>query len=248
MRQEVERARIAGPQMRMVEAKKTRATLDFQNLRVVDLSKRLDPATERRRCVLRRFLATTNGVSGYWSDIDIMSHLGTHLEFPCHQNEEWKDGSKIPVETFIGRGVLLHLVTARPQQPIRRSDLDTADRGRVQRGDVVLLDSPYQSEPFVTSPDDQRPDLSEESAHWFLEKGVKCVGWGEGIAIENYAEGCIPFHDILLGNDILLLEVVMGLNQLREDLFMVVFTPLPIVGLDSCPVRVLAVEGLTFQS
>ena len=231
-----------------METTRTKATLDFRDLRVVDLSKRLDPATERRRCVLRRYIATTNGVSGFWSDIDIMSHLGTHLEFPAHQKEEWKDGSQIPVETFFGRGVLLNLETARPRQPIRRSDLDAADRGRVQRGDVVFLDSPYHSEPFVSSPDDQRPDLSEESARWFLEKEVKCVGWGEGVAIENYAEGCIPFHDILLGNDILLLEVVTGLSQLREDIFMVAFAPLPIVGLDSCPVRVLAVEGLTFQS
>jgi kynurenine formamidase len=230
-----------------MEAKpKTKATLDFRKLRVVDLSKRLDPATERRRCVLRRYLATTNGVTGYWSDIDIMSHLGTHLEFPYHQKEEWKDGSKIPVETYVGRGVLLNLATARPRQPIRRSDLDAADRARVQRGDVVLLDSPYHSEPFVPSPSDQRPDLSEDSAHWFLEKRVKCVGWGEGIAIENYAEGCTLFHEILLGNDILLLEVVTGLSRLREDVFMIVFAPLPIAGLDSCPVRVLAIEGLEF--
>jgi arylformamidase len=224
----------------------TIGTLDFQRLRVVDLSKRLDPATERRRCALRRYLASTNGVTGYWSDIDIMSHLGTHLEFPSHVKDEWKDGSQIPVGRFFGRGVRLYLTEARPRQPIRRSDLDAADRGRVQRGDIVLLDSPYHSEPFVPSAEDQRPDLSEESAHWFLEKSVKCVGWGDGIAIENYAEGCVPFHEILLGNDILLLEVVTGLSQLREDVFMIVFAPLPIVGLDSCPVRVLALEGVEF--
>lgn len=218
--------------------------VDINRLRVVDLSKRLDPATERRRCVLRRFLASTNGVSGFWSDIDIMSHLGTHLEFPFHQKDEWKDGSKIPVAQFVARGVLLRLDTARPRQPIRRSDLEAADHGRIRLGDAAFLDSPYHSEPFTASLDDQRPDLSEESAHWFFEKGVKCVGFGDGIAIENYADGCIPFHDILLGNDILILEVVKGLEQLQSEEFMVVFAPLPIVGLDSCPVRVLAIEGL----
>jgi len=218
--------------------------VDINRLRVVDLSKRLDPAIERRRCILRRFLASTNGVSGYWSDIDIMSHLGTHLEFPSHQREEWKDGSKIPVAQFVARGVLLRLDTARPRQPLRRSDLEAADRGRIRRGDAAFLDSPYHSEPFVSSPDDQRPDLSEESARWFLERGVKCVGFGDGIAIEDYADGCIPFHNLLLGNDILILEALKGLEQLQSEVFMVVFAPLPIVGLDSCPVRVLAIEGL----
>ena len=228
----------------MTEDRLALSAVDVNRLRVVDLSKMLDPATERRRCVLRRFLATTNGVTGYWSDIDIMSHLGTHLEFPYHQRDEWKDGSKIPVAQFVARGVLLRLDTARPRHPIRRSDLDAADRGRIRRGDVALLDSPFHSEPSISSPDDHRPDLSEESARWFLEKGVKCVGFGDGIAIENYAEGCIPFHNILLGNDILILEVVKSLGELRTEVFMVVFAPLPIVGLDSCPVRVLAIEGL----
>lgn len=87
--------------------------------------------------------------------------------------------------------------------------------------------------------------MSEEAARWFLEKGVKCVGWGDGIAIENHIEGCIACHELLLGNDILLLEVVHNIDQLKTDTFMITFTPLPIHGLDSCPVRVVAIEGMS---
>jgi kynurenine formamidase len=218
--------------------------IDLSALRIVDLSKVLDPATERRRCAVRRYYTEVNGAGGFHSEIDISSHLGTHLEFPLHVNEKWKDGSKLPVGAFVGRGIKLDLATARPRQLIRRIDLDAADRNRVRPGDTVLLDSPFHSEPFVTSPHDQRPDLSEEAAQWLLAKQVKCVGWGDGIAIENHVDGCNAFHDLLLGNDILLIEVLKGLEQLREDIFMIVYTPLPIVGLDSCPVRVVAVEGL----
>ena len=71
----------------------------------------------------------------------------------------------------------------------------------------MLLDSPYHSEPFAQSPDDQRPDLSRESAEWFLEKEFKAVGFGDGVAIENNPEHFVACHDILLGNDILFIEV-----------------------------------------
>jgi kynurenine formamidase len=222
----------------------TAPAIDLSTVRVVDLSKVLDPTTERRRCALRRYYTVVNGAGGFHSEIDISSHLGTHLEFPLHVNEAWKDGSKLPVKAFVGRGIKLNLATARPKQLIQRTDLDAADQGRVRPGDTVLLDSPYHSEPFITSPHDERPDLSEEAAQWLLAKRVQCVGWVDGIAIENHVEGCNAFHEILLGNDILLIEVLKGLDQLQEDIFMIVYTPLPIVGLDSCPVRVVAIEGL----
>ena len=218
--------------------------IDFDKLRVVDLSKPLDPATEKRRCALRRHHTYIGGVDAFHSDIDITSHLGTHLEFPGHFNDAWKDGMKLPIESFLGRGVLLKLNRVQPRQLIRREDLEAADQGLVQPSDTVLLDSPYHSEPFVISPDDQRPDMSEEAALWFREKQVKCVGWGDGIAIENHIDGCVACHNILLGNDVLLLEVVHNLDQLRQDTFMIMYTPLPIYGLDSCPVRVVAVEGM----
>ncbi len=221
------------------------AQLDYNRLRVVDLSKPLDPATEQRRCKLHRHQTYIGGVEACHTHMDITSHLGTHLEFPYHFNDQWKDGMQLPVDRCLGRGVLLNLQSVRPRELIRCEDLDQADAGKVKAGDVVLLDSPFHSTPFVTSPDDQRPDMSEEAARWFLEKGVKCVGWGDGIAIENHIEGCIACHELLLGNDILLLEVVHNIDQLKTDTFMITFTPLPIHGLDSCPVRVVAIEGMS---
>jgi arylformamidase len=109
---------------------------------------------------------------------------------------------------------------------------------------VVLLDSPYRGEPFAQSPDDRRPDLSRESAEWFLEKTVRAVGFGNGVAIENNPEHCIACHDILLGNDILFIEVMQNLYQLKDDVFLIVYMPLPIRGLDSSPVNVMAIEGI----
>jgi hypothetical protein len=52
--------------------------------RVVPLSKVIDPRTEKRRCKLQQHLTVVQGVEAYHTDIDITTHLGTHVEAPLH--------------------------------------------------------------------------------------------------------------------------------------------------------------------
>ena len=212
--------------------------------RTVQLSKIIDPLTERRRCVLRRKPVNVNGVVDYHTEMDLITHLGTHVEAPYHHGTLTKDVTDLPADHFIGRGVLLKLATCEPNALITRADLDLADRGRVRRGDVLILDSRFHSEPFVDNPQDQRPHLSREAAAWFLAKGVKAVGFGDGICIEKNVEHCVACHDIMLGHDILFLEVLKNIDLLQADIFLISYLPLPIKGLDASPVNILALEGV----
>ena len=40
------------------------------------------------------------------------------------------------------------------------------------------------------------------------------------------------------------LEVLKNLDKLEKNVFFMSYAPLPIIGLDSCPVRAYAIEGL----
>ena len=73
---------------------------------------------------------------------------------------------------------------------------------------------------------------------------MKSVGFGDGVSVESSNEDVKPFHDILMAENITFLEVLKNLDQLKQDIFFISFSPLPIYGLDSCPVRVYAIEGL----
>ena len=212
--------------------------------RTVQLSKVLDPTTERRRCVLHRKVVDVNGVLDYHTDIDLTTHLGTHVEAPSHHGELTKDVTSLPADHFIGRGVLLKLSTCKPRALITRADLEAALPVALEPGDVLVLDSPFHSEPFIANPNDQRPHLSRESAEWFLENKVKAVGFGDGVCIENNIEHCVACHDIMLANDILFLEVMKNIHELRSSVFLIVYLPLPIRGLDASPVNILAIEGI----
>jgi len=64
------------------------------------------------------------------------------------------------------------------------------------------------------------------------------------VSIENCNEDVKPFHDILLAENIVFIEVLKNLECLEKDVFFMSFSPLPIKGLDSSPVRAYAIEGI----
>lgn len=216
------------------------------NLKVTDLTKVIDPATESRRCNLFRF-NTGGPIPDFHTNMDITSHLGTHVECPYHHHDDWPDVQALPLTNFMGRCRYVNIDHLEPNTHISGADLDKASEGRIQEGDVVIIDSPYKIPPFTektNTKEDKRLFIGEESANWFRDKKVKCVGFGDGVSIENCNEDVCIFHDILMAEDITFIEVLENLEQLTSDTFFISFAPLPIKGLDSCPVRVYAIEGL----
>lgn len=221
------------------------AAYEMGGLRIVDLTKTLDPNTESRRCRLWRY-NTGGSVPDFHTIMDLTSHLGTHCECPYHHDDNWPSVAELPLTNFVGRGIYAVLDLPENHQ-ITGEDLEKAIGGRIKEGDTVLLDSTHKFPPFTSGtngPDDHRLVVGEDCAKWFAEKKVKCVGFGDGVSIEDCVENVKPFHDILMAQNITFLEVLKNLDQLKTDTFFISFAPLPIIGLDSCPVRVYAIEGL----
>lgn len=219
---------------------------EVNGLRVVDLSKYIDPATETRRCNLHRF-NTGGPIPDFHTNVDIMTHLGTHCECPYHHFEDGKSVADLPLSAFLGRGIYHEFKNLEPLSHISAKDLDDAIGNEVKEGDVVILDSIYKLPPFTpetNGPNDKRLLVNGETAQWFVDHKVKCVAFGDGVSIENCNEDVKPFHDICMEKDITFLEVVKNLEELRSRTFFISFAPMYIKGLDSCPVRVYAIEGL----
>jgi len=215
-------------------------------LRVIDLSKPLDPVTETRRCSLFRF-NTGGPIPDFHTHMDLMSHLGTHVEAPYHHNEDWPDVPSLPLTCFMGRAVYAMISDLEPNSHIMPTDMERNYGAKIKPGDIVILDSPYGIEPFtaMTNTDkDRRLCIGRDVAEWFAEKEVKCVGFGDGVSIENSYEDVCAFHDVLMAKNIVFLEVIKNLDKLTTDIFFMSYSPLPIKGLDSSPVRAYAIEGI----
>lgn len=215
-------------------------------LRIVDLTKVLDPAVEDRRCHMYRF-NTGGPIPDYHTIMDLTSHLGTHVECPYHHRDDWPDVADMPLTAFMGRALYVKFTDMKPNSHIGAEDLERACGQYIREGDTVILDSPYELTPFTektNTEEDKRLFIGEESAMWLRDKKVKSVGFGDGVSIENCNEDVCAFHDILMECGITFIEVLKNLNQLRQKVFFISFVPLPIRGLDSCPVRVYAIEGM----
>ncbi len=216
------------------------------NLHVVDLTKTLDPNTESRRCRLWRF-NTGGPIPDFHTIMDLTSHLGTHCECPYHHDETWPSVAELPLTQFMGRGLYVTIDSLPENAEISAESLDKHLGDKVKPGDTVIIDSPYKIPPFTeltNGPTDKRLHVGAESAQWLADRGVVCVGFGDGVTIEDYEENVKPFHDILMEKNCTFLEVLQNLELLKTECFFISFAPLPIVGLDSCPVRVYAIEGL----
>ena len=216
------------------------------NLHVVDLTKTLDPNTESRRCRLWRF-NTGGPIPDFHTIMDLTSHLGTHCECPYHHENDWPSVAELPLTQFMGR-CLYETIDELPENAeITAESLERHFGDKIKPGDTIIIDSPYKIPPFTeltNGPTDKRLHVGAESAKWLAERGVVSVGFGDGVTIEDYEENVKPFHDILMAENCTFLEVLQNLELLQSKCFFISFAPLPIIGLDSCPVRVYAIEGL----
>ena len=219
---------------------------ELNGLRIVDLTKELDPETESRRCHLIRY-NTGGPIPDFHTALDLTSHLGTHCECPYHHFEDGKSVGDLPLTAFMGRAIYVNIDFLAPNAHIGGEDLEKACGSRVRPGDIVILDSPYRIPPFTpltNTKADERLFVNGDTAWWLRHHGVKCVGFGDGVSIENCNEDVKPFHDVIMETDGIFLEVLKNLDQLQADTFFMSYTPLPILGADSCPVRAYAIEGL----
>jgi len=216
------------------------------DLKVIDLTKVLDPKTESRRCGLTRF-NTGGPIPDFHTIMDLTSHLGTHVECPYHHNDDWSDVESLPITTFMGRAIYVNITHMKSNEKIKGYDLEKACGNRIKEGDIVILDSPMKLAPFTQASntgDDKRLFICRETAQWLKEKKVKCVGFGDGVSIESNNEDVKAFHDVLMEVNVVFLEVLKNLEELSVDTFFMSYSPLPIKGLDSCPIRAYAIEGL----
>ena len=212
--------------------------------RVIDLSKKVTPGEGDRRCEVR--VNKSDRTLDYWCEMDLMSHLGTHLEAPYHYDLKWKDTASFPATAYMGRCVMMMIDDIAPAAKITPEHMDKADGGRVQRGDIVIVQTPHHM-PCFSYPDPKdeiRPYVNADMGQWLVDKGVKCIGFAASVDIETNVPEFQQFHRVAMGADITFIEVLENLDQIQADVFFMTALPMYIAGLDSCPVRVVAIEGI----
>jgi len=174
-------------------------------------------------------------------EIRMGSHVGTHVEFPYHHVKNGKSAADYPLERLVGDAALLDFSHKKKNEEITKQEiLDTGVE--IRKGDIVLIRTDMHKL-WKTPQAHDRPVLAIEATRYLVEEvGIHCIGT-DATGLEVRGRDDQPVHEILLGNDVAKVESLTNLDRLRSTRFQVIMLPLSIEGMDSCPVRAIALEG-----
>jgi len=183
-----------------------------------------DPGSEISR------LTDIPGAGFALSQVKMGMHTGTHMDSPRHMIENGKSISEIPVEKFIGRGVL---IDARGKE---RIDDYLLLGVHLQQNDIVLVLTGFSRKYRHASYYRDYPDMTESFAGALVKAGVNIVG----LDTAGPDRTPFPIHRKLLSADVLIIENLTNLESLLGmSTFEVCALPVKFKT-EAAPVRVIA--------
>ena len=72
------------------------------------------------------------------TDIEMNSHMGTHIEFPFHHWKEGVTGADFPLEQLIGEAVVLDFSYKKKDEYISLEEAKKYE-GKIHEGDIILI-------------------------------------------------------------------------------------------------------------
>jgi arylformamidase len=173
-------------------------------------------------------------------DITMSSHCGTHIEFPYHHCKTGMDAASFPLDRLVGDCVLLDFRNKKPGDMVSLTDLQ-AINGKIREGDMVLFNFGC-AKFYRTERSHDRPQIAHDAIRLLIFEKKICLIGSDASGIELKGVPDQPNHQLLMENGIPIIEFAANLDQLRSERFTLFVLALPVTGLDSCPVRLLALE------
>jgi len=179
------------------------------------------------------------------------SHTGTHIDAPYHFLKGGLRIDEIPVQRFVGDGVLIDVSAKSDRDLIQPGDVEPYE-DEIAQGDFVIFRT-GRDKYFGTPKYYLHPYLSAEGARILVRMGVSLVGV-DALNVDPTYNGSMdsdpsakdlpdegeygyPVHDILLGNDILIVENLCNLDKIKQVKGVYSFLPLKLKGSDGSPIR-----------
>ena len=184
------------------------------------------------------------------------SHTGTHIDAPFHFLKKGKKIDELPVQRLVGNGVLVDVSLKADRDLIEPGDVEPyADE--ITEGDFVIFRT-GRDKYFGTSRYYLHPYLSVAGAGLLVKLGVSLVGIDalnvdptyykntdsdqSAKQLPDEAQYGYPVHDILLGNDILIVENLCNLDKIKTVKGVFSLLPLKLKDSDGSPIRAVFIK------
>lgn len=213
--------------------------------RIIDLTRIIEPTDAGAQ---RKFVVHIHDAlheipgkvrpAGEWyvmSDVELMNHVGTHIETPFHCLKEGADLARTTLDQLIGDAVILDLSDAEAAGGVTLEQVQAAaaKAGGVCPGDIAfgrMGPTKY---------------FSTAALQWLVDQGIKLMGVDSGgVELSHDTTHANVNHLLLFRANIPLIENLTNLDQLTQARVKVYALPVPVKGLDAFPLRVIAVEQM----
>ena len=218
--------------------------------RMIDLSHVIKPGNAGRKFAVEMVGADSVNpkvvrTEGQWyimHNVSMVNHIGTHIEAPFHLDPDGTDLAGLTLDQLTGDAVLLDLRGCPRSSAISEQHvIDAAARaGGIRRGDIVFCN--IGGARFYGTPEyGLSPYFSPPAIRWLVAQGMKMMGVDAGGVEVPRSEEHVNHH-ALFDNGIPLIENLANLDALTQPRFTVFALPVAVAGLDSFPLRVIAME------
>ena len=173
------------------------------------------------------------------------THSGTHIDAPVHFINYGKSIDKYKLNHFLGPARLLNFSRVKNRTEISLESVKKITKNKLSEKIIIFrfdwTDKFYGKKNFYID----HPFLSPELCRWLVKKKVKLIGIDipqpdNPFNTRNSSNDGIN-HKILLSNDVLILEYMTNLQNIKKNSFFFVGAPLNIKESDGSPCRALAI-------
>jgi arylformamidase len=171
------------------------------------------------------------GGSSNVSSLHMSAHGGTHVDAPRHFFDDQPGTEALPLDLLLGRA---RVIEVRSPDGITADDLRTIDFSQDVRLLIKTRNSQYWGSPeFQTG----YAGVTESAARLIVDRGIKVLGV-DYLSVEEFKKPGAPAHHILLGGGTIVIEG-LNLRDVDPGIYDLLCLPLPIVGSDGAPARVI---------
>ena len=176
--------------------------------------------------------------------IQMGSQSGTHVDAPYHFDDNTEKIDEIPLDRFVGRGVVLRCDGVRARERITLDSVRTGAES-ARAGDIVLVHTGWARH-YGTPAYFVNPFLDSGLVSFLLERGVRTIGL-DALNIDETpndshpGEG-FPAHHLIANVAGVICENLCNLESIDFADPLVSLLPMKFVGIDGAPVRAVAME------
>jgi arylformamidase len=171
------------------------------------------------------------GDSSNVSTLHMSAHCGTHVDAPRHFFDEGPGVEGLPLDLLCGRARVIELTTRKgiTAADLAKSDLSEDVRVLIKTHNSRLWGSPDFQTDFI--------GVTESAAKYLVEHGIKVVGV-DYLSVEPFKTPGHPAHHVLLGGGTIVIEG-LNLRDVETGIYEMLCLPLPVIGSDGAPARVV---------